>query len=179
MDTPLIIRKNARAKHVSITVRPDGTVTVTQPPRISRFLVDLFIRSRRAWIEEKVAYFKNHPKALSTPRRGTRAEYLKHKEAARVLVHNRLRYFSGLYGYQYNSVSIKNLTSRWGSCSIRRNLNFNYKILFLTPEQQDYIIVHELCHLAEMNHGSKFWALVQKQIPNYLEIRRTIRKFDL
>jgi len=63
-------------------------------------------------------------------------------------------------GVSYNRISIKSLKTKWGSCSSKKNLNFNYKILFLSEKDRDYLIVHELSHLVHMNHSSKFWDLV-------------------
>ena len=69
--------------------------------------------------------------------------------------------------FVYNKITIKNLVSRWGSCSTKGNLNFNC-LLMLTPDYViDYIVVHELCHLREMNHSEKFWAEVEKIMPDY------------
>jgi predicted metal-dependent hydrolase len=93
--------------------------------------------------------------------------YKKYKEQARVLVHARLSYFNGYYNFSYNKVFIKNPKTRWGSCSSKGNLNFSYKILFLEPAAQDYLIVHELCHLKEFNHSARFWSLVALQCPDY------------
>ena len=83
--------------------------------------------------------------------------YLEHKEAARELTLARLAYFNHHYGLAWNRVAIRNQRRCWGSCTSLKNLNFSYKILFLPAELRDYIIVHELCHLAELNHGKNFW----------------------
>jgi len=96
-----------------------------------------------------------------------RKQYEDNKESARVLVHERLLYWNQFYNYRYHRVAIRNTRSRWGSCSSKGNLNFNYRILFLPPELQDYLIVHELCHLEEMNHAPQFWQLVERHIPEY------------
>ncbi|MBP6904919.1 MAG: M48 family metallopeptidase [Candidatus Pacebacteria bacterium] len=100
------------------------------------------------------------------------------REAARTLVHARLAHFNQFYNFSYNKVFIKNQRTRWGSCSSNRNLNFNWKIITLSPEAQDYLIVHELCHLREFNHGQAFWDLVALQIPDYKRIRTTMRHVD-
>lgn len=104
--------------------------------------------------------------------------YRAHKEAARSLTLARLAHFNQHYGLHYNRVAIRNQRRCWGSCSSLKNLNFNYKILFLPPELQDYIIVHELCHLKEMNHGPNFWALVEETIPDYRARRAALRIID-
>jgi len=107
-----------------------------------------------------------------------RAHYAKHKEAARALVHERLVYWNQLYNFTYNRVAIRNTRSRWGSCSSKKNLNFNYRIVFLPSELQDYLIVHELCHLQEMNHAPQFWALVAQQIPDYKERVKALKSLE-
>ena len=93
--------------------------------------------------------------------------YIEHKETARELALARLHHFNQHYNHEWKRVTIRNQRRCWGSCSSLKNLNFNYKIAFLPPHLADYIIVHELCHLMEMNHGPKFWELVAQQIPDY------------
>ncbi|MCX6723419.1 MAG: M48 family metallopeptidase [Candidatus Staskawiczbacteria bacterium] len=98
------------------------------------------------------------------------------REQARIFVENRLSYFNKFYKFEINRIAIKNTSRRWGSCSSKKNLNFNYKIIYLKPELADYLIVHELCHLGQLNHSKKFWALVCKAIPNYVKINKELRK---
>ena len=109
-------------------------------------------------------------------RRNTK-NYLTHKEAARARVHARLAYYNQHYRVPLRKVFIKQHRSRWGSCSERGNLNFNYKIIFLPPHLQDYIIVHELCHLKEFNHSAKFWALVAEVVPNPRGVSKILRTY--
>jgi len=93
--------------------------------------------------------------------------YIKHKELARELVLLRLDHYGQHYNLAWKRVAIRNQRRCWGSCSSLKNLNFNYKILFLPPHLCDYIIVHELCHLEHMNHGPDFWLLVEQKMPDY------------
>jgi len=104
---------------------------------------------------------------------------LRYKEEARSLVETRAAYFNNFYNHSWNKITIRNQKTRWGSCSKKGNLNFNYKIVFLPPHIADYIIVHELCHLEQFNHSQKFWNLVAQTTPNYLEIRKELKKIDL
>jgi hypothetical protein len=101
------------------------------------------------------------------------------REIARILVENRLSYFNKLYNFEINRIAIKNTKSRWGSCSKKKNLNFNYRIIFLEPKFADYLVVHELCHLGEFNHSKKFWNLVEKTIPDYKNIDKKIRRMPI
>jgi predicted metal-dependent hydrolase len=101
---------------------------------------------------------------------------VKKREQARTLVENRLSYFNKFYNFKINRIAIKNTSTRWGSCSSKGNLNFNYKIIYLRKELADYLIVHELCHLGEFNHSKRFVALVKKTIPDYVNINKELRR---
>ena len=104
--------------------------------------------------------------------------YLQHKEEARELALARLAHYNQFYNFTWNRIAIRNQRRCWGSCSAKKNLNFNYKITFLPPRLCDYIIVHELCHLQEMNHGQKFWDLLEEQVPDYKERLHELRAID-
>ncbi len=110
----------------------------------------------------------------------SRKLYSVNKEAARMLVHERVRHFMQYYGPHHNisigKIAIRNQRSRWGSCSKKGNLNFNYKLIFLSPVLQDYIIVHEICHIKEFNHAKAFWSLVGETIPEWKKLRNELKK---
>jgi predicted metal-dependent hydrolase len=163
-------RTNKRARGIRLAIYPGGRIKVTTRPRIPDFLVRQFLRSKAAWILAKQAKQK-----LVPVRTSNRAEYMQHKSAALKLVKARLEHFNKHYNFKYNKVSIKNHKSLWGSCSKRGNLNFNYKLALIPPEQADYVIVHELCHLSEFNHSARFWTLVSQTIPNHLQLRKSIK----
>ena len=104
-----------------------------------------------------------------------REAYLLHKETARALAYARLAYFNQAYGFRVGAVRIKNQRRCWGSCSKAGNLNFNYKIALLPAHLADYIIIHELCHLGELNHSGAFWNLVARSVPDWHERRKELR----
>lgn len=173
------IKESARARHARITIHPDGRVVVTKPPRVSVRSIERFVEEKRAWIElhrsRLVRKRSKEPRIeLPRPRRGSRA-YKEAVAAARVLTTERLAYFNEFYGFTYGSISIRNQKTRWGSCSARNNLSFNYKIVYLPSELSDYIIVHELCHTKQHNHSDKFWAQVERQVPSHGELRKLLR----
>ena len=72
-----------------------------------------------------------------------------------------------MYGFKYEKVRIKNQKTRWGSCSAKRNINLNLRLMMAPDEAIDYVIIHELCHLLELNHNPAFWALVESCCPKY------------
>lgn len=113
--------------------------------------------------------------------KSSRKNYLEHKEQARNLVTERLEHFKKIYVassfvFKVGRVSIRNQKTRWGSCSKKGNLNFNYRIALLPEALADYIIVHELCHIGEFNHSRDFWNLVSVACPNYIEIRKELKQ---
>lgn len=78
----------------------------------------------------------------------------------------------------YKDVSIRDQRTRWGSCSSAKNINLNQKLLFLPPDLVDYILIHELCHTAQMSHSKNFWNLVGKYLPDYAERRKRMRIYE-
>ena len=79
----------------------------------------------------------------------------------------RLKYYSAKMNARYGRVTIREQRTRWGSCSSKNNLNFNWKLIMAPPEALDYVVIHELCHLTEFNHSPRFWSLVEAQMPEY------------
>lgn len=99
------------------------------------------------------------------------------KEAARV-ISDRACFWAGVMKITYARISIREQSTRWGSCSIRGNLNFNWKLVMMPPEILDYVVVHELAHREEMNHSPDFWKIVQKYIPDYQLKRRRLKEYE-
>ncbi|MDE2031078.1 MAG: DUF45 domain-containing protein [Patescibacteria group bacterium] len=103
---------------------------------------------------------KEHLLKLRLKRKEERLEYLKNKEEARRVILSDLERINEIYKFKYARVAIRDQKTRWGSCSKKKNLNFNYRLLFVSKEEREYVIAHELCHLVEMNHSKNFWDLV-------------------
>ncbi|MEK7164970.1 MAG: M48 family metallopeptidase [Patescibacteria group bacterium] len=129
------------------------------------------------WIIKKFYTIRLRPKRKSWAELGTtKAEAM---VRARVLVKAKLEYWNQFYNFSYNHVASKAHKSRWGSCSRLKNLNFNCKIIFLPEALVDYIVVHELCHLQELNHGKNFWHLVGQAMPDWKIRRQALRKIHI
>ena len=78
----------------------------------------------------------------------------------------------------YGKLTIRQQATRWGSCSAKGNLNFNWQLVLIPKELVDYVVVHELAHRKEMNHSPRFWKLVEEQLPDYRERRRRLREYE-
>ena len=88
----------------------------------------------------------------------------------------RMAYHAKRFGLSYRAISIRNQSSRWGSCSTRRCISLNWRLVMLRPELQDYILLHELAHLTEMNHSKGFWALLDRYDPDRIRHEVAINK---
>lgn len=171
------IKKSKRAKRMRLAVYCDGNVVVTAPMGVDQTIIERYIADKKQWLIDKVNFFNSvDSKSIRT---FSEDDYAKYKDEALHFVERKIKAFNKKLNFQYNKVTIKNLKTKWGSCSRNKNLNFNYKIIFLPKKQQEYIIVHELCHLKEFNHSRKFWSLVEKMMPDYLKIKNELRNHEL
>lgn len=183
--------KKSKGRNIRISVNRNGEVFLHVPKFVPLFVAKRFLMNKSGWVEKtilKIEKFKSTSPDLSLQRRGKvqrRKVYLEKKEEARKLVHEKLEFWKKHYQenfniiFKWNKVAIKNTSTRWGSCSSKKNLNFSYKIINLFPEAQDYLIVHELSHLLQMNHSENFWRLVSLGIPNYKHLRKSLRKYNI
>lgn len=167
------VRKGARG--IRIGVLPDMSVVVTKPKNIRDEYVHQVVSSKVGWITEQIEKIKQRPKKILA--HFSVRDYKLYKQDASDIALERCLYFNKFYNFKIKSIKIRNQKTRWGSCSSSGELSFNYKIFFLPPDLRDYIIVHELAHLKEMNHSQNFWDLVALQIPDYKQRMRDIRLY--
>lgn len=171
-------RRYKRSKHIRLSVDSNKKILrVSAPVRIAHRHIESAIHEHKYWVLEQLQ--QSSTKTHSFTDRMTSEDYERYKKQALTLVKERVEHFNAYYGFNYKRISIRNQKTRWGSCSTSGTLSFNYKILFLPPQQRDYIIVHELCHLKELNHSPAFWVLVAETIPDYKTIRRELKKRTL
>lgn len=169
------IKKSLRAKSLRISVKSDGRIFLTHPAFISSEKALSFAESKSIWIERALLRHKE-ANLLPIPK-SSKKDYEKFKKSAYDLVMTKINFFNKHYNFAFKTVKIKNQKTRWGSCSKSKNLNFSYRIIFLPEHLQDYLIVHELCHLQAFNHGQGFWSLVKEKIPtkDIVEFRQRVR----
>ena len=157
-----LVRSNR--KTVAIQIK-NGEVIVRAPQRAPLRYIEEFLESKRDWIEKGIAM---QTAAQQYPP-FTTEEVRTMADAALVDIPQRVARLAPLVGVTYGRITIRNQRTKWGSCSSKGNLNFNC-VLMLSPEWvRDYIVVHELCHLKEMNHSPDFWAEVARICPGYKE----------
>lgn len=176
-EVDFTISKNKLSKRLKLSINSDGEVKVTIPLWIPVVLAENFVKERVEWIIQNLKKIKEQ--AGDSRLRLGESDYYKSKEKARALIVSRVSHYNQFYGFKIGSIAIRNQKTRWGSCSGKGNLNFNYKLFFLPLELADYVVVHEICHLKEMNHSEKFWTWVEKVFPDYKTRRRELRKYKI
>ncbi len=170
------LRRSYRARRLRIAVDRNGSVVVTVPARVSQRAAEGFVEQKRSWIQRTVEYVTRNPVRSV---KNTLADFLRMRQAARTLVEHKIRQVNTFYQFIYSQISIRNQSTRWGSCSRKGNLSFNYRIVELPEALAEYLVVHELCHLAELNHSAKFWGLVAQHVSDYRQRRTLLRKIHL
>ena len=180
MNHPLIysIFRSDRARCLSVKIDRRGRVRLIIPRKFNIEKAREFLQSKEDWIQRSRARIFERQKEGNYNENlfsQTKEHFLAHKLAALKLATEKLQKWSQFYDIVPGKIAVKKMKSRWGSCSLGGNLNFNYKILFLYEDLADYLVVHEICHLMHMNHGPKFWQEVGRAIPDFKELRKILR----
>ncbi len=171
------LKISGRSRSLRLAVYPGGELVVSAPRSLSLRTIEQFIVRKSKWVLEKIGELTSVPKIVKT--KNSRLDFIRNKSTALKIARQKMEHFNQFYGLKWKKIMIKNQKTRWGSCSRQGNINFNYKIALLPERAVDYIIVHEMCHLVEMNHSRKFWNLVAKTVPDYARVRKQLRKNHL
>ena len=178
MDHPFtyeIIYSTRRTTALQVT--PDGRVIVRAPKRCPRSFIEAFVRQKEDWVMRQLARFEKQRKEHPAPERPPlsdkdRARYI---SIARDIFTRKTAYYARIMGVSYGRIAIREQKTRWGSCSSKGNLNFNWWLILAPEEVLDYVVVHELAHRREMNHSKAFYAVVESVLPDYRQARRWLR----
>lgn len=161
----VVFRKSLRSRSISIRVHPVKGVSVSLPYIVPYAAARLFFEARREWILETMARQKER---LKDVRPAAPGEIEALRRQAKAELPPRLAGLAARYGFIYNKVTIKHNASNWGSCSSKGNINLNLNIVRLPKVLQDYILLHELCHLRHQDHGHAFHLLLEHVLTDNL-----------
>lgn len=216
--------RNPRAKRIIVSVKPQGKVRLTVPPRVSAEEGMRFLNSREDWVLAAVERQRTKSQvALIEPPFTTRNHSLRLAPAqtdkirisireghitvaypeqidyrddqiqsaikkgieeawrveARALLPGRTEDIARSLGFRYNSVSVRNTVSKWGSCSARNDISLSVHLMRLPDHLINYIIIHELCHTVHHNHGPQFHALLDKNTAGrHLALRKQLKAYN-
>ena len=169
-----LIRSKRRT--ISLEMRPDGALVVRAPNRTTEREADEFVRKHEKWIENHRKKMDERRAQTQNVQRLTDAELKALARLAKKVIPERVELYAKRMNAQYGRITLRCQKTRWGSCSTKKNLNFNI-LLMLTPiEVLDSVVVHELCHLFEMNHSERFYQRVYAVYPEYDKWNRWLKE---
>ncbi|WP_116085899.1 M48 family metallopeptidase [Tropicimonas sp. IMCC34011] len=193
----LLMRRSARARRVTLRVSAlDGRVTLTLPARMAEREALDFARGRLPWIRDALTRAAPQQDVIlgatipvegrtvqiaEGSRAGVTEEHLYVRKGSapgpaaravlRTLARERLAAASDRYaaalGRSYSRIALRDTRSRWGSCSSSGTLSYSWRLIMAPPVVLDYVAAHEVCHLQEMNHSDRYWALVHDLMPGF------------
>ena len=155
----------SKRKSIGIEIKSDLTVLVRAPFFVSEHTIKKLIEEKSDWIEKKLRQIEERNK-ISLPE-FTNSELESLRDKTKTLITPKAEHFAKILGVSFNKLSVKKQKSVWGSCSAKRNINFNLLLCLCPDNVIDYIVVHELCHLKQLNHSKIFWGTVEKILPDY------------
>ena len=149
-------------------------MVVRTPYSASRAQVEQFLKERREWILKNQKALREAQKQKLSITEEMRREGV---EKAMKIIPERVGHYARLMGVSYGRITIREQKTRWGNCSGKGNLNFNWKLTLMPAELLDYVVVHELAHRREMNHSRDFWRIVGQVLPDYQTRRRELKEW--
>lgn len=171
----VLFERSKRARSINISIRSSQTIRVAVPVRVSFKHALAFFHDKSDWVRKHLGKFERIEKyndGLTT------LPAIDKKTASKILI-PRLAELARAHGFQYCKVSLRSQKTRWGSCSPTNNISLNIRLAALPQELMDYVLLHELAHTKIKNHSKKFWALLDKQIPNVKQLNKQLRKHTL
>jgi predicted metal-dependent hydrolase len=172
MDKAVFVQ-SFKAKYLRITIKSDKSVVVTIPRNGS-------LKTAKEFLHSKIAWIKNHINKIEKSDRLTLPDLDIDLEKAQTQLFERLDYFSNKYGLPYNNATFRCQKTKWGSCSGKNNINLNINMVYLPPELQDYLLLHELVHTKVKHHRREYWNMLNKFTDGRArELSRILKKYKM
>jgi predicted metal-dependent hydrolase len=183
-----------KVKYARVTVYPDQSVKFVIPFRYSERNLQIFIEKQEPWIEKKLAHFAKpkeklihlqltdillfgNPFTPDFPAADKKACERFYRIKAKEHLYARTAELAKQFGFIYNRISITGARTRWGSCSVQKNISYAWRLIKAPPEIIDYVILHELAHTKILNHSSRFWSKVAEIYPDYPDAKAWLKKY--
>lgn len=162
----------SKRKSVSIQIK-EGAVIVRAPKWMKDKEINRLLGLKKDWIEKHLEIYEERKKSL-TPFTDEEIKELTLK--AKKIIPQRVEFYAGKIGVDYNRITIRHQKTRWGSCTSSGNLNFNCLLVLFPEEVLDSIVVHELCHRKHMNHSTEFYREIEKAFPEYKKWHKWLKQ---
>ncbi|MBQ8689150.1 MAG: M48 family metallopeptidase [Clostridia bacterium] len=161
----------SKRRTVSISVK-DGKIVVKAPHKASEKQIAAILEKHQRWIENRIA----EDAARNKLEAGLDEQKIKElKRNAKIYFAHKTAEFSEIMGIKYGRITITSAKTRFGSCSSRGNISYSYRLMLYPELAREYVVVHELAHIKEMNHSPKFYAIVESYLPDYKDRKRLLK----
>ena len=171
MESYELIR--SRRKTLALEITRDCRVLVRSPLRLSQAKIDAFVESHAGWIQNHLE--QQRQRIASAPPPPTEADITALKAKARAVLPEKVAYWSVKMGVRPTGLKITAARKRYGSCSGKNSLCFSCFLMDCPEAAIDLVVVHELCHIREKNHGPRFYALLERYLPDYKERKKLLK----
>ncbi len=158
----VLLERSHRAKHINLTIKTLNAIRVAVPMDVTFADAELFARSKREWMRKHLNRIEIMVRQIEQVSKETPLD----RKAAREILVSRLDELAEKHNLPYNKVFVKNQKTRWGSCSMKNNINLNVNLVRVPLELMDYAIIHELVHTRVKNHSQHFWNRLERYLPN-------------
>lgn len=188
----------SRRRTLSLTITQDATLVVRAPMRLNMGVIHDFIKRKQPWVLRKMDEMRRRPRTqlrrfvpgekflfLGQPhelvhslesQKNPRAQMVAwFREQAEKIIIERCQHLAAHTGLHPRKIRISHASSRWGSCSARKTVSFSWRLVMAPIEVIDYVIIHELVHLSEMNHSHRFWSKVASLMPDYKQHNKWLK----
>jgi predicted metal-dependent hydrolase len=164
----------SKRKTLALVINAQGEVVVRAPLRCSDKIIASFVESHEAWISKNLIKVEQRRKnaAAFEIDEADAAEYIRR---AKEYLPARTQYWSDITGLRPSYVKITSAGKRFGSCNGKNGICYSYRLMAYPERAVDYVIVHELAHIKELNHSKRFWAIVESVLPDYKERQRILK----
>lgn len=163
-----------RRSRLSILVDGNRGVRVISPLGLSDKQIADFVLKNREWIDRAVLKAE---RKKEIPIIGVQKSFHAHNARAKKILTERVQFFAKQMGINFSKVTIKRTKRQWGSCSSSGVISLHYKLIFLSPQIMDYVVVHELCHIRHPNHSPAFWRAVGAVLPSYRQAKVELSEY--
>ncbi len=163
--------KSRKRRTIEMSINDEGKLVVRAPQNMAKSEIDAFVEKHRLWAEKHMKLKKERIKKYSV----SPEEEENIKKNALPYLKERTEYFSAIMGLEPTGVKITSAKKRFGSCSAKNSICYSWRLMLYSKEAIDYVVVHELAHIAHKNHGPQFYALIEKYLPDYKEREKLLR----
>ena len=162
----------SKRKMVSLCVK-EGKLVVKAPFGTSKAIIEKILDSHKSWIEKTVNKQKERNEKFDNLTEEN-IDFL--RRYAKTVLPAKTEYYAKIMGLKYGRITITSAKTRFGSCSSSGNISYSYRLMLYPDAAIDYVVVHELAHLVEMNHSPKFYSIIEKVLPDYKERKKLLKK---